>query len=495
MQNKLYQLFISRLDGDNIQSPSYQERVFELVKKGIGGFIIFGGEREEIKAFIDNIQSASDVPLFIASDIERGVGQQIKGYTEFPCQMAVRAAIRKDRPEDASLLKDVVNAIANEAIDVGINMPLMPVMDVNQMSDNPIICTRSFSDNPEDVSWFGREYIKVLEGSGLISCAKHFPGHGNTSIDSHISLPVITKSYKDLIDVDIMPFIEAIKAGVSSIMIGHLLIPVIDSMPASLSEKVIKGLLREKLGFDGLVITDALNMSALKGIDNLPAKCIKAGVDILLHPVDADSAVKELENAIRSKEMDKACIDRAVERILKFKSKLKHIKLVPEGLNRGKKKVDYNQHNTISTLITDMSITIVKGDEMLPSTDAHLILAGAEKFHKPYLWKGHFSNVSNISDVKQCPSDKTIIFAVFTEVSAWKGSSGIGDDEKQQIIELIKKAKGSIVISFGSPYILSHFKDADMLIAAYGAAEESQRAVIKCLIGGMECRGEMPVKL
>lgn len=141
----------------------------------------------------------------------------------------------------------MLKAIINEAEAVGINMPLIRVMDINQSPDNPIICTRAFSDNAEDVSWLGREYIKSIEKSGLISCAKHLPGHGDTSIDSHIALPVIQKTYNDLITNDIIPFKAAIYAGVSSIMVGHLSIPSIDKRPASLSEKIIKGLLRDRL--------------------------------------------------------------------------------------------------------------------------------------------------------------------------------------------------------------------------------------------------------
>src|SRR3990172_12149371 len=238
LEKRLYQLIISRLDGDKVSSQGYQERAFDLVAKGIGGFILFGGEREEIRAFIERLQSLSEIPLLIASDVERGVGQHIKGSTVFACQMAVCAAIQEDSPEDVAILRDTVKAIANEAIDVGINMPLIPVLDVNQNPDNPIICTRAFSDAPEDVSWFGLEYIGMLEGSGLLSCAKHFPGHGDTWIDSHISLPVIDKSLQELMDKDILPFREAVQAGVSSIMVGHLHIQALDSIPASLSRKV-----------------------------------------------------------------------------------------------------------------------------------------------------------------------------------------------------------------------------------------------------------------
>jgi len=279
LEQKLYQLIISRLDGERLSSRAYQEGIFELVRKGIGGFIIFGGRRDELKGFIDTIQSLTELPLFMASDIEQGVGQQVTGATGFPPQMAMAAAIDRKDPKDVAILGKALRAIADEAMDLGINMPLIPVLDVNQNPDNPIICTRAFSDFPETVAWFGSEYIQVIEGAGLISCAKHFPGHGDSCIDSHISLPVISKPFMDLMKTDILPFMEAINTGVNSIMVGHLGIPAIDPGPATLSKRIITGLLRKELSFDGLILTDALKDAA-----NVPAECIKAGVDILLHP-------------------------------------------------------------------------------------------------------------------------------------------------------------------------------------------------------------------
>ncbi len=482
-ENRFYQIIVSRLDGDNIHSQAYQERILELVNKGIGGFILFGGERDELKSFIDKIQSLSEIPLFIASDIERGVGQQIKGSTLFPCQMAVRAAIHRDRAEDVTILREAIKAIADEAIDVGINMPLIPVLDVNQNPSNPIICTRAFSDNPEDVSWFGSEYIRGLEDSGLLSCAKHFPGHGDTSIDSHISLPTITKSYKDLMRTDILPFREAIRTGVGCIMVGHLRIPALGSMPASLSKKVIKEYLRKELGFEGLVLTDALNMAALMGIDHVPARCINAGVDVLLHPEDPDLSVKELLSAIKAKVIDEGCIHAAIDRILKVKSGLQQIRRV---------EVDYHSHNILSKQITDRSITLAKHTSgILPIADgsrARVVLAGVNRFYEPSLWEGHFKNIFEWDDT-------IVLLAIFTETAAWKGSSGIEDEERLRVVELIRKAKRSIVISFGSPYVLRYFKEADVLIAAYEANEQAQEAVIRCLRGEMEFRGQMPVKV
>ena len=206
LEQSIYQLIISRLDGERLSSSSYQKRALELVQKGIGGFILFGGSIDETRDFILKLQAASDTLLFIASDIERGVGQQIEGATNFPSQMALAAATGKERAEGIGLFTDTVKAIAEESVYMGINMALIPVLDVNTNPENPIICTRAFSDNPQEVARLGKIYIKTIEESGLLSCAKHFPGHGDTSVDSHIALPVISKSLKELTDTDILPF-------------------------------------------------------------------------------------------------------------------------------------------------------------------------------------------------------------------------------------------------------------------------------------------------
>jgi beta-glucosidase-like glycosyl hydrolase len=492
LEQKLYQLIISRLEGERLCSRTYQKGIFELVRKGIGGFIIFGGRRDELKGFIAKIQSLSEIPLFMASDIEQGVGQQVAGATGFPPQMAIAAAIDREDPKDVAILRKALQAIADEAMDLGINMPLIPVLDVNQNPDNPIICTRAFSDSPGTVAWLGSEYVRALEGAGLISCAKHFPGHGDSGTDSHISLPVINKPFMDLMKTDIPPFMEAINAGVSSVMVGHLSIPAIDPGPATLSKKIINGLLRKELSFNGLILTDALNMDALQDVTNIPAKCIKAGVDILLHPADADSTVRGLAAAIKAEEIDEGQIDAAVDRILRVKMKVKE---------RKKRRVDYREHAELSSRIADMSITLVKGiPGVLPlkePEEACIVFAGDEGYGKESPLR-NFSG--NDVYIKESEGDKisgfnTVVFAIFGSIAAWKGSSGIGEEKKGRIKELIKKAKKSIVVSFGSPYLLRYFSEADMLIAAYSVTVQAQRSVIRYLNGEMDFKGKLPVNI
>ncbi len=489
LEKRLYQLVINRLNGDGIHSASYRQGLFDLVKKGIGGFIIFGGSKGEIKDFILELQSLADIPLFIASDIERGVGQQIKGANALPCPMAIAAALDRGSPEDVLLLEDTLKGVTDEAIDNGINLPLIPVMDVNQEPDNPIICTRAFSDDPETVSWFGSEYIRTLEHAGLISCAKHFPGHGDTAVDSHIALPVIKKSREDLNVIDLVPFIKAIKTGVSSIMVGHLAVPSLDDVPASLSRKIMSGLLREELGFNGLILTDALDMHALSSTHDVPVKCINAGADILLHPADADAAVAGLLSAVASGEIDESTVNKATGRIVTAKERL--VRIVPG-------EADYGASRGWSSRITEKSITLVKhAPGLLPLTETkgvRLISAGDFELTSASPLKRYLPLSSALDDTAAA-ADETVIFALFASVAAWKGSSGIAGKDKEKIAGLIKQARKAIVISFGSPYVLRYFGKADILIAAFEPTDRAQEAVTKCLKGEMDFMGRLPVRL
>jgi beta-N-acetylhexosaminidase len=476
---QVYQVIISRIDGARISEPEYRRRQFDLIAKGIGGFILFGGIREEIKPFIAELQSASHVPLFIAADIERGMGQQVCGMTSFPSQMAFAAAIDRIQEEDIDLLRQAIEAIAAEAKDIGINMPLIPVLDVNRNADNPIICTRAFSDNAELTAWFGSRYIKILEGKGLISCAKHFPGHGDTSTDSHIALPVIHKKKDDLIDVDVFPFRRAVEDGVSSIMIGHLSVPAIDTRPASLSRKIITGLLKDELRFTGLVLTDAMNMHALKEFGDVGTECLKAGADILLHPDDADTMAAELLSALEEKRLDPGILEAAVKKIIEVKARL---------YDGAPLTIDFESNAVLSKTISQKAITLVK------NTPGLMPLVGSEGVRVLFSDESRHSDISPLKDFcSDFANPDIVLIALFTSIAAWRGSSGIRDEERIKLTGLLSKARRSIIVSFGSPYVLRYFKDADVLIAAYDSTVQAQEAVLKCLRGAIPFTGRLPI--
>ncbi len=489
LQKRLYQLIIARLEGTYISDNKYRDGVFRLVQKGIGGFILFGGKRHEIRKFIDELYCESEIPLFIASDIERGVGQQITGMTHFPCPMAVASAINSEANEDVLMLKDMITALAREAKEVGINMPLIPVLDVNTNPDNPIICTRAFSDNPHTAAWFGLKFINILEGEGLISCAKHFPGHGDTSVDSHISLPIISKSLKDMHETDLIPFKKAINEKVGAVMIGHLNVPALDSVPSSISENTINKLLRKELGFGGLILTDALNMKALKNIRDIPAKCLLAGANVLLHPNSVEECVNELQTAVESGHLGEKIIDSSIGYILQAKQGISNFD-IPS--------VDRINNDLLSKKIILKSIALVQNQKgLLPIihfNDCSLIFAGEKRLFETSALKDYFKETFHISDVLDNSKQITVV-AIFSIVSAWRGSSGISGDEIQKIKKIIQKTKKTVIISFGNPYILRHFCDAGALIAAFDTGEYYQEAVAGLLKGKGRFTGHLPVRL
>jgi hypothetical protein len=272
-------------------------------------------------------------------------------------------------------------------------------------------------------------------------------------------------------------------------MIGHLSIPDIDTKPASLSKKMITDILREELGFDGLVLTDALIMSALDNIDNVPLQCIEAGADILLHPADPDVTVKELISAAESKRIIEERIEDAFKRIIRIKTGLQ---------GEIDHDIDYQRNAVLSSQITDRSVSLIKstsGKLLVPDySKVHLILAGDSELFRSSPLRKYFTHISTIDDEIEF-ENRYPVFAIFTSVAAWKGSSGISESKKERIRQLIKKARRSMVISFGSPYVLRHFKEAQILIAAYEATGQAQVAVMKCLEGRKDFRGKIPVSL
>jgi beta-N-acetylhexosaminidase len=488
-EQKFYQLIISRLDGHKLSSAFYQEQITDLVRKGIGGFIVFGGEKREVSSFIHSLQLLAETPLFIASDIERGVGQQISGSTTFPGQMASAAATDIHNHESLKSLEEAIRAIAYESIDIGINMPLIPVLDVNSNPDNPIICTRAFSDKPEVVSLFGNLYIGTLEKMGLISCAKHFPGHGDTAVDSHISVPVISKSFAELNNTELIPFIEAVKANVSSVMMGHISAPAVDDLPASLSRKAVD-LLRTGFGYEGLLLTDALNMHALKEMRDVAVTCVNAGIDILLHPENPDMAAEELRQAAESGKIAEENIDTAIARILKYKERIKNIRKV---------RIDTEKHKMLSGSISDRSITLVKAKSrpapLKNVQNVSLIYSADESKHDLSGLKAFIPGAVHIQACQQEALKEAVIVALFTRIAAWEGSSGMRIEDITIIRDLIKRSRASTVISFGNPYVLRHFMEADALIAAYDTTDQAQSSVIKCLKGEIAFQGRLPVEL
>lgn len=506
IEKKISQLIIPRLEGNRLTNPSYFEKIKGLVEQGIGGFILFGGKYNDVKKAIIELQRIAITPLFIASDLEQGLGQQVEGGTLFPNAMAIGSAINPDSDGDIKLLRESISIMAIEANEIGINVVLSPVLDVNTNPKNPIVCTRAFSDNPDKVAWFGREFINSIQSQGLIACAKHFPGHGDTEMDSHIELPVIRASMERLRNLELYPFIEAIKEDVNMIMVGHLMVEVIDpERPASLSFKIVDGLLRNELGFGGIVVTDAMNMGAIRNLYQESDACLmalKAGADIILHPENPETIIEYLLSKWEEIETQ---VEGSLKRILKTKERLRlntplpsFAKVIPptpplEKGGRGGFEVR-NSGIMVARTLSEKAIRIIKGTPRFTENSVVIILdddgsSSGMDFIETIQVK--YPGVESIYiDSKNLTSERvkvldkvrgrSVIAGIFSKVSAWKGRNGIGPELYQFLKDALKASESSTVISFGSPYIFNEI-EADILIAAYWDSAFAQRAVGKIL--------------
>ncbi len=513
LRKEVAQMVMPRLDGLKLGDPVYRTQVQELVREGIGGFILFGGDIESSPRYLGELQKLAEIPLLIASDIERGLGQQLDGGTRFPSQRAVASAINRRSKKDMDLLDYMLDAVRVETRAAGIQAVFSPVVDVNNNPDNPIICTRSFGDNPEVVEWFGSRYIKRFQKPAgknrldLLACAKHFPGHGDTDQDSHSVLPVIRADKPRLNRVELPPFREAVKNGVGMVMVAHLLVPALDpTKPTTFSKKTVTALLREGMEFEGLIVSDALDMGALAGEyspGEVAVRTVEAGMDILLHPQDARATVDAVLSAVEQGRLTRQRITESVERILAAKERLGQFDKERPAASR----IDYQKHQQIAGEIGSKAIRIIsgrKGDLPLDQAGgvACFILDDDNKRESGDTFIHELKDrVRDLSVIVLTPDSGmpaslvndsirgagAVMIAVFSKISASKGRSGISDrlrDMAMDILLTTKSTKGKVVmISFDSPYILELFKESDVLIAAYDRMDQIQRAAAELVAG------------
>jgi len=456
-----YKFIIARLNGKDIEKEF--DYYLGLVRKGIAGFIIFGGELDKVRRGVAKLQKEAGGHLIISSDLERGLGQQLKGGTTFPPAMAIAGAITPLNPPLArggikggkvsslklKLLRNIFKAIAVEARYAGINTIFAPVFDINTNPKNPIISTRAFGEDAETVSFFGNEMIKIFQKGGITACGKHFPGHGDTEVDSHIKLPVINKSLRSLEKTELAPFRNAVKQGVKMIMLGHLKVSALEpsGIPVSLSDKAIS-YLRNKMGFKGIVITDALNMGGIgrHSEEKASLMALNAGVDFLLHPSDPDRIAEYLREKDAGCKMQDA---RYKIQDIRFK-RIKTRQFIP----------DFRGQQRLSEKITRMSIKI---DGLIKQIkNPLLVILNDDVDEKGQALinrlKQGYSNLKflrfrpkeNIS-LKKNPEDRDVdvIVAVFSGIHAWKGGAS------PWLMNAIRKLENrtDMFVSFGSPYL------------------------------------------
>jgi beta-glucosidase-like glycosyl hydrolase len=458
-----FQFLIPRLDGHALESGL--KRYLAMAREGAAGFIVFGGELNSVREGVQKLQKESATPLLICSDLEQGLGQQIKGGTLFPPAMAMGEA----SSTDIGLIREAFSRIAEEAAYAGINAILAPVLDLNTNPRNPIIATRAFGSDPERVSLLGAEMIKAFQARGIIACGKHFPGHGDTDIDSHISLPTVSKSLSELEACELVPFKGAIGSGAGMIMLGHLKVPALDpsGTPVSISTNAVK-YLRKDMGFQGIVTTDAMDMGGLGGYgeEESALKALQAGVDVLLHPNDPVRLASELVN--HASEFD-------ADRLLDFRKAL-----MPRPAD------DLPPFdNSVVLRLTEKAIRI-KG-RVNGLKKPFVLVLNDEKEEKGETFfsalKREFPSargqiIRSALQPEALPAGRDIIVAVFSSVRAYKG--GASTWVKQSLSVL--KDRAHALVSFGSPWLIDIPDTEAARIFAYWDSPHAQEAAAQRLL-------------
>jgi len=457
------QFMVPRLDGRRIGADF--DRYLELVRGGVAGFIIFGGELESLRRGITRLQEAASAPLIIASDLERGLGQQVEGGTLFPPAAAVARAGERDR----GLPTRAFDCVAAEAAYAGINTVLAPVLDVDSNPENPIIATRAFSTDPARVSSLGVEMLHALKGRCIAACGKHFPGHGDTSVDSHLGLPTLEKPLAALEECELVPFREAIAAGLGMVMLGHLSVPAIDpsGLPASLSGRAVS-FLRDVLAFEGIIMTDAMDMGALKAYpaEDAALMALGAGVDILLHPGDPEGLARKMEKA--SGAMDGA-------RLMNFRETLL------QGPVEARPPFELNA--SLSDEIAAKAVQ-VRG-RTGPLRDPFVLLL-SDDGQKGEAFVSELGTrfpaigwaAAGSGDEVPEPPRGDIIVAVFSEIKAWKG--GASGWLREALARWAGRARA--LVSFGSPHLVDGPGGEAARVYAWWGADAAQRAAARAII-------------
>jgi beta-N-acetylhexosaminidase len=528
LDQKLGQLLMVYVWGrfTSAEDPHFEQLRRWAAEGKIGGLILqafrtpLGVERDQVyptAALLNELQRRAKIPLLVAADFETGTAMRLADGTSLPHLMAVAAT---GNPRDA-YTDGKITAI--EARAAGVNWIFAPVSDVNNNPANPIINIRSFGENPQKVARLVAEFVRGAQDNGVLATAKHFPGHGDTDVDSHMGLPVIPGDKQRLEQLELVPFRAAIKAGVGSIMTGHLLVPALEpdpELPATLSPKIIEGLLRKQMGFQGLVVTDALDMAGVTILyppNRTAVLSVEAGADVLLIPPSPEAALESLREAVRSGKLPMAKVDDAVRRILLAKARLRlpqHHMVNLGWLNEVFGKPEFARE---SLDIADRGVTLLRDKDHRLPLDATkplrvlLVAISADpdplpgrNLEKEIRWRvdslavrrADTSFVPTKSVELPPPSSYDVaIVALYVRVADRKGTVGLPEEEAALVRKVAAPGKPAIVACLGSPYLISHFPKVSTWLSAFSTQPVAEQAIARALFGQIPIGGHLPVSV
>jgi beta-N-acetylhexosaminidase len=511
----------------NTRSAEYRKFVRLIRETQIGGLILNNvsnghtiqkAEPYQVAAFLNRMQRLAPVPLMVAGDFERGASMRLEGTTVFPHAMAFGAT---GEPAFSRYEGEVT---AREARAIGVQWVYYPVADVNDNPDNPIINIRSFGENPQEVAAHVTAFIEGAHSDKrnlVLATAKHFPGHGDTSVDTHVNLATIPADRDHLERVELVPFKAAIAAGVDAIMTAHIAVPALapPDLPATLSHAILTGLLRNELGFKGLVVTDALEMGSIAHGFTTGDACVRAleaGADALLMPADPDAAIRSVLAAERSGRLTRGRIRESVAKILAAKEKVglgskRFVNLEALG-----DVLDSPEANEKAQEIAGRAVTLVRNNGNL------VPLAAPEQACFVVLQENRFSTegqafirevrkrLRNASMTTLDPSMpreqideatgrlgacQNYAVAAFASVTASRGSVGLGGELPHAVDAIVATGKPVVLVALGSPYLLRSFPSVTAYLATFSNVPPSETAAVEALWGAIPIRGHLPVSI
>ncbi len=549
----------------NRESDEYKKLQHHIVDNKVGGVLIFRSEVWPTAVLANRWQEMAKVPLLISSDLEMGMGMRFDDTPWWAPNMAVAAT------GDAKWARLQGEATALQARAMGINWLFAPTADVNNNPNNPVINVRSFGEDPQQVAAFTRAFIEGAQGAGAMACAKHFPGHGDTATDSHIGLPVVDVARERLLNLELVPFRAAIEARVGGVMSAHIALPQIEpelaapvralnegeaaraefvsqtesnaarvTLPGTLSPKILTGLLREELKFNGVVVTDAMNMAGVAARytpGEAAVKAIKAGVDMIEKSPDIDAAIAGIKDAVQKGEITEARINASVERILRAKVALDLHRKKTVDLNEVDRAINHPSFNELAQQIADRSLTLVRDEQkLLPlvalatATQGGINAQGistnqpsARLFNLTFtdeddraitrtlveeLRQRSVSVESYVLDARAKEAEiaavlakldggqfDAVCYSIAVRARSGKGSVALPPIGKRLAEELLSRKRPLLVISFGNPYLPLAIPQAPSFLLAYSPFPVSQRAAAKALLGEIGINGKLPVTL
>ena len=559
-EEKVGQLFIIwvRVQFWNAENPDYLQLRDNIRKYHIGslavsvpvdGPFLLRNQPLEAAEILNRLQRDSKLPLMFAADFERGLSMRLYGTTVFPHAMAFGAAGKLDYAENFGRIT------AQEARAIGIHWNFFPVADVNSNPANPIINTRSFGEDPQQVGALLSAYIRGAHEGGMLTTAKHFPGHGETDTDSHLGVARVNVDLGHLQNIELPPFKKAIASGVDSIMVAHVTVPALESDPnrvATTSTAVVTDLLKKQLNFKGVVVTDALDMAGLtrlyaNNIGRAAVDAFKAGNDLLLIPADLDASYRSMLDAVHSGEISSARLDESVLKVLETKASLGLHKAHLVNMDDVSKEVGKPQNLAIGQQIADDAITLVReNSKLLPIKAVSKQIAGTGKAPLPYQSveevRNHVVVVifsddvrsesgrtferefrARVPDVNMIYLDPRIAGGMANDVLAAvdqaqavivpayviptagkvvggpggpRNSVGLADATGALLDEILEHAaERTVVLAMGNPYLAQDFPAIQNYVCTFSNATISEASAVKALFGEIAIRGHLPVTI